>query len=790
MANYVDIIPLIIEKRADKKESLYEDAILQETLELEEQLPRDLAQAYKDTDWEAGWGKYNAMSSDAINKRYGTSQYAPDHNLKNISRRAAKWDLGKATYERISKQEAVDLLGMTIKEGDKVGRRWENEHEISIDDPVPEGNRLHVTFENSGNSGAIQNIDKLRFLLPGKNGGYALTEFSYKATYDRQGSKTNNYMPIFRQEFNSSVYDKYNIPRFAKGNRIDWRKNDVTYDATMVYYAIKLSDVIYKTDEYEHPIENIAYDNIASLTDNLVTYLCYNEVYRYIKNLIENYYSSDNEKIDQAIRLLNNAMPGYQFLGSDITPNSSKEDLWEYIARLSTDDENDTSIDDFLELFSSEYPVGTPNVVSLVDKIINNISSQLNDKQFKEQFNKYYRSELEKKVNYIYKVEGNNNPKKFEYIQDKLIDTLPDSRSKEIWSRRIKNSRKSSRLSYKGGSRLDPTDHTAAQTFASRTNHITQSDIPDTGSHQSNKRGLYYSDYSNAFDDLLSNYNYALSRVRDLQKEYVETRNVYLKFKDEQAYYDNQEEYSNTLAQYKADMLSAKEDYISMLEKKRQCEKDIAKVCDAELDKTVSYMRDFYTFLQYNHEKLLSLRNTVKSISNYNESDLTLLYGNKGKERLDAIEKQISSLTENQVKLKTSAEEAKNKIEELKRQIAQLEQDVTSAEQLIKDNTSEIERLRAEESQLSDGIESAIVKSYEDQEKFTSTLRELTSMITNAKLKNASSKMNTDNQHALELSKELQSDVMELKDILDDDPDEEDILTDDETNVEQPSQNQ
>ena len=115
MANYVNIIPFL-KAKTGKRESFDEDLLLDETLELEEQLPRDLAQAYKDARWEAGYGSYTAMKGDSIDKRYGTRQLPPDHDLKNLSRRSAKWDLGKATYERISKQEAVDLLGMVIKE--------------------------------------------------------------------------------------------------------------------------------------------------------------------------------------------------------------------------------------------------------------------------------------------------------------------------------------------------------------------------------------------------------------------------------------------------------------------------------------------------------------------------------------------------------------------------------------------------------------------------------------------------------------------------------------------------
>ena len=47
MANYVNIIPLL-KAKTGKRESFDEDLLLDETLELEEQLPRDLAQAYKD----------------------------------------------------------------------------------------------------------------------------------------------------------------------------------------------------------------------------------------------------------------------------------------------------------------------------------------------------------------------------------------------------------------------------------------------------------------------------------------------------------------------------------------------------------------------------------------------------------------------------------------------------------------------------------------------------------------------------------------------------------------------
>lgn len=786
MANYVNIIPLL-KAKTGKRESFDEDLLLDETLELEEQLPRDLAQAYKDAKWEAGYGSYTAMKDDSIDKRYGTRQLPPDHDLKNLARRSARWDLGKATYERISKQEAVDLLGMVIKEGNKVGRRWENEHEISINDPVPPGDNLHVTFANSGNAGAIENIDKLRFLLPGRNGGYALTEFSYKATYDRQGSKTNNYMPIFRQEFSSSVYDKYNIPHFAKGNRIDWRKNDATYDATMVYYAIKLSDIIYKTDEYDHPIDPVAYSDINYIQNTLRGLLRMSEANKIVSSFIDKVITDESDK-EKALELKDEDLSWPQLMDKQkFNADASSKELWDAIEDADVFSLfEDTEGDNFYA-----YNCNTNQVLEIADAIIRDIDSLLDaNSTLINQFNKYYKPEIAKKLDYV---DNKDLEKESFYIQDQLLDKIPDSRNKEIQVRRIKNSRKSTYRSYTGGSRIDVTDHTANDVFKDRVKKVKVSDVPDTGAHGKGKNSNvdlpgYYSE-SNDIERLARAYNAEISDLNAARKYYIINRNLYIKLKNEADYYDAEDPvYTQDLETRKGKFENARESYFNQLTEHKKLKKRIAYFCDKELNETVAYMEKFYSFIEYSHKRLFDLRNTIKGISNYTQQELNSLYGNKGKERLDAINKEITEIILHQQQLADSVNATKAKIAELREQIARLEADVASAEGSIQADEEQVSTLLNERDSLSDNIDAAIEKSYEDQESLISVVTELTSMITKANLSSASSEAKKDNKHVLELANALKQDYINAEEILSsDDPSEDDILQDDEDQGEQPS---
>ena len=467
--------------------------------------------------------------------------------------------------------------------------------------------------------------------------------------------------------------------------------------------------------------------------------------------------------------------------------DASSKELWDAIEDADVFSLfEDTEGDNFYA-----YNCNTNQVLEIADAIIRDIDSLLDaNSTLINQFNKYYKPEIAKKLDYV---DNKDLEKESFYIQDQLLDKIPDSRNKEIQVRRIKNSRKSTYRSYTGGSRIDVTDHTANDVFKDRVKKVKVSDVPDTGAHGKGKNSNvdlpgYYSE-SNDIERLARAYNAEISDLNAARKYYIINRNLYIKLKNEADYYDAEDPvYTQDLETRKGKFENARESYFNQLTEHKKLKKRIAYFCDKELNETVAYMEKFYSFIEYSHKRLFDLRNTIKGISNYTQQELNSLYGNKGKERLDAINKEITEIILHQQQLADSVNATKAKIAELREQIARLEADVASAEGSIQADEEQVSTLLNERDSLSDNIDAAIEKSYEDQESLISVVTELTSMITKANLSSASSEAKKDNKHVLELANALKQDYINAEEILSsDDPSEDDILQDDEDQGEQPS---
>ena len=70
----------------------------------------------------------------------------------------------------------------------------------------------------------------------------------------------------------------------------------------MVYYAIKLSDIIYKTDEYDHPIDPVAYSDINYIQNTLRGLLRMSEANKIVSSFIDKVITDESDK-EKALEL-------------------------------------------------------------------------------------------------------------------------------------------------------------------------------------------------------------------------------------------------------------------------------------------------------------------------------------------------------------------------------------------------------------------------------------------------------------------------------------------------------
>ena len=155
----------------------------------------------------------------------------------------------------MTKVQTINRLGLKIYD-----MRIRNGQEISAEDainkPLPPKRYLKVTDPQGL---CKQNINKFRFLF-NYGGGYGLTEYEYRES-------TGEYFPVIRETIPEENFEKYKVdPKefstFLRADRAPGHQNKT--EPKGIIYIIRLSDIIYETDEYDHPINYSK--NIASLS--------------------------------------------------------------------------------------------------------------------------------------------------------------------------------------------------------------------------------------------------------------------------------------------------------------------------------------------------------------------------------------------------------------------------------------------------------------------------------------------------------------------------------------------
>ena len=791
MSKYEDIIPFLQREYEKVKDNL------DSSIELnEDKIPRPLYRAYTRTHWNDN----GTTRAQDVASTYGDRSQSPDHNvLKNNKdagirgRRNMLWDLGKAHFNKMSKQEAVDFLGMKIYKG----RKKSELEEISINDPIPEDFKIELTGDLAKN-----NINKLRFLVKSDSDDWKLTEFEYRAKVASSGKVIDQFFPIFRDYFQSSKLDQLGIPYRSNGSTTARIKdlNDWSSINT-VYYAIKLADLIYETDEYEHPLGlKNEYETWLNNNDKLSQetrikwYLSLGIINKYINKVCTKYNLDKDTIVNNALRYAEDTAEsvGLGFISKygDELNNVSTDTLFKMITEVPANS---------FYLASNSFNYSTK-------KIFNDFLHTLSDEQRKWCINnlqQLFEADLAQ-------LENMNVDNQLFEIQDLMLDELPDGRLKNVWVRRvhndrIKNTNKNKSNQPVGAGLEGNVDFTPYNTYKNRSINVKHKDIPDTGFHINPSTSI--SDYSrfdiNSLDSntlqAIKYYVEALRNKGKYKRRYILAYNAYNEFKNQENYFasDDPEYYEKTLEYLKGKYLDAKANYIGgenssgeeitgIIEKIKKYEKSYRRELDEQAYRTNTLINNHLAYLQGSYKKLLILRKLIRDISAYTEEDFRTLYGFENKEEFDKIIDKLTDLLISKRNQEEAIVKFKQKISDLQQQLNSLLNDLGSAETNLDQLNAEITEVQKQREQLSTGIESSIRKAYKDQAEFNQLADNLDQDIRNHRYqdKKSANKINAMDPKKKEADDRLLDLIQEFgngnKDLaIDDEPSEDDILSDD-----------
>lgn len=193
------------------QENLQEDII-------DENIPRDLAKAYRIAN------KYNSPEQNYL------SNHGELGDLSN--RRRVRYDYKNSNYEELTKQEAIQFLGLD---------GWRIKLDSEGNPELDENGKYKIVGRVTDREAFNNNINKLRFLVTDNSGDQEVVEFEVRAG--------NRLVPIYTATIASSKFGQY--PKF-NGNSDASTSNLTRYSD--FYTLIQICNKIYKTDEYEHRI--------------------------------------------------------------------------------------------------------------------------------------------------------------------------------------------------------------------------------------------------------------------------------------------------------------------------------------------------------------------------------------------------------------------------------------------------------------------------------------------------------------------------------------------------------
>lgn len=724
---YINAIPYLQELYAEQNSE--QESVLEELDLIEDKIPADLLRAYKQN-----WDTSVNRATD-INVGYG-----PIHQISDHGQDFKDWDFGKAHYNKISKQEAVDLLNLKITSG-----RGRNAVEVSINDPVPDN--LAVSCPDDT---AKRNINKLRFLLPGSDSSLALTEYEYRE--DR-----NQFFPIYKQPFSYFAFEKNGIEPFNKP-RMDYAPQG--YGLKGIYYAIKLSDVIYETDQYEHPLtvnSDLLLGSQYILDDCLTSYFVMKALAPIFKKAFS---KAENLEI--------------------------KNDKLKYILNHDFNLNLDSPAEDFISVFNSNDFLNLDRYyLKTKERALSWLSDLHFDKQYEREFKQKIIPLAREEIENVFRTKDNLY-ELANKISIAYLDSIEDERVKNIWKRRKASSgnapiRKSIASNTENGNG-NGENFTPYDTYAQSNEKgaFPKNIFNQTGDHKkydalrsadpSLPDQLYhiFTEYKNLFGD-----------KKERKIRYINSLNALNKLKKQKDYYEDEEEYNELLADVQARFDDAKQIYLKeTLWKIKDLQLKLLNGLDQTYVKARQRVEVYLSTLQKEYAKILKLRDLSKDISSYSEKDFVDLYGSaQNKELIEKLEKKIEEQIKLREQILENIRKRQQRIEELRRQLEMEQEELNKANANIDEVDSTINQLTSEKDSIPSGIDDAIKQAYAEQRELDNETEDLINKVKEFKIRK---KKAPQNQNLKVLDNRVRDLVTFFNELKQDNPDEEDILSDDE----------
>ena len=383
--------------------------------------------------------------------------------------------------------------------------------------------------------------------------------------------------------------------------------------------------------------------------------------------------------------------------------------------------------------------------------------------------------------------------------EDIVLNKIDDQNSRKVWTKRVHNSRLHTQRTFnthdgaviqRGNPNFTPYDR-----YDNNNRKMQFPDVADSGIHTKSTKdiGIFANNVDN---QLLDRYVDLLKSKKSFKRNYINALNYYNQIKKEAAYFDNDEEYENQLESAKNQLINCKATYMGgktasgdeikgALGEIKDIKSKLMLAYDKDMSKTNTLVTNHTNYLQKNYKKLLDFTNLINDISHYTEEDIKKIYGFENKEELEALEKVLSDTIEKQKSNITKIETTKNKIKELEEQLKQLTVELSDSEQDLDNNIKEIAELNTQKANLSSSIDKSILKSYQDQDLFSSFVQKLDDNIEKTKSTIRPTQKDKGNKKPAELDQRFLQLVKEFSNTPkkpEEEPDEDDILLDDEEN--------
>lgn len=728
---YENILPHILENNVIKSPQFIVKrgfAELEEALQqllFEDKIPPQLLRAYRQ-DYVAinprdihqpGALEYGSSYTDYRNKLSHLVNTTTARNRITTYSRLQRGgiDLGKATYNKLSKQETVDYLGLNITV---------DGHELGISDPFPyqQNNRGTIIWPNLSVTSSLpnntlrKNLSNLRFIIKG---------VLYILQLDADGYVN----PLQRTQIPADAFEDSGVPVKVAGDGgernpryMHWHNygnhaDDARFEGKSlnnVYVWIKLADEIFETNDMS--IEIVA-SNTGS-TAGLEIDKVMSSISSYYKGIMYLQYVLNN------IQMFKNAPKNDS---NSSYRDSYCEELLQAIDNLSANAKNTIksvkTIEDLIPLLKIQIDSSRPggqlaftHTISFEDESVQTAVKNASNISY---FSYYYNNHTDSKGNTINDVQkefnldtyyGGASIKTISKVIDLVVKEIKadspnlSDRSFELIRRAAEHEKTNYNSSMfrkdqtstsdvrvekiPGEHKYTPYDYLNNN---GKISNYTANDMIDTGSHR-------------AQDMLLD--------LQNAKKELIRRQKYYNSVKQNNDTYDNDLDYEHDLEQAKNTLIAARDIYLRYLTTFDKWYTHSATTYENMLNNIQDQYVRYQKQLQALYGKMRKISDSIHSLSTMNKQAILKTFGNQSGRSLEELQKAISECMQTIEDCNHQKNRIDEQIRDLQLRIVELTASKQAKDVEIEQKTKQIADINSEIASLSTTAEDALRKSY------------------------------------------------------------------------------